>query len=312
MDILRTPDERFDGLPDWPFAPCYVEIPSGDGSRLRMHYVDEGPREAPAIVCLHGEPTWAYLYRKLVPVFVNAGFRVLAPDLIGFGRSDKPTDPAAYTYAGHVQWLSAWFRAVAVSAVTLVAHDWGGWLGLRVLAADPGRFARVVVTNTGLPVCDEPLNDTARAWFEFAIGIDVFPAGGVIQLGTTTEPPPEVIAAYDAPFPEERYKTGPRTFPLIAPKTPDDPGVAENLAAWQVLERLEIPFLTAFGDADPLNAGNDRIFQQRVPGARHQPHCIIAGGGHFIQEDRGEELATVVTRWLEAQDGAPRSGEFHR
>lgn len=298
MEILRTPDERFRGLPDWPFAPHHVDVPSGDGGALRMHYVDEGAPDAPAIVCLHGEPTWSYLYRALIPPFVAAGYRVLAPDLVGFGRSDKPTDPGVYSYARHVEWLTAWFGAVAPPSVTLLAHDWGGWLGLRVVAADPSRFARIVVTNTGLPTCDEPLNETARAWFEFAVGIDVFPAGQVIQLGTTTEPPPDVIAAYDAPFPDERYKMGPRQFPIIAPKTPTDPGVAENRAAWRVLETLETPFLTAFGDADPLNAGNDLVFQRRVPGARHQPHRIIAGGGHFIQEDRGAELAGVVIDWL--------------
>jgi haloalkane dehalogenase len=301
MEFLRTPDARFAGLPDWPFMPRYVEIPSGDGGTLRVHYVDEGSGAAPAIVCLHGEPTWSYLYRKLIPRFVAAGYRVLAPDLVGFGRSDKPVDPSVYSYARHVEWLTAWFRAVSPPTVTLLAHDWGGWLGLRVVAADPGRFARIVVTNTGLPTCDEPPNETARAWFEFALGIEVFPAGQVIQLGTTTEPPPDVIAAYDAPFPDERYKAGPRQFPVFAPKTPDDPGVAENREAWRVLERLETPFLTVFGDGDPLNEGNDRLFQQRVPGARHQPHCIIAGGGHFIQEDRAEEMAHVVVRWLREQ-----------
>ncbi len=298
MEFLRTADARFAGLPDWPFQPRYVEVPAGDSGWLQLHYVDEGPRNGPPIVCLHGEPTWSYLYRALIPVFVAAGYRALAPDLIGFGRSDKPTDPAAYTYRRHVEWLQAWFHALELSAVTLLAHDWGGWLGLRLVAAEPDRFARVVATNTGLPTCDEPPNETAQAWYAFASGAEVFPVGIVIQLGTLTDVPDAVVAAYDAPFPDEAHKTGPRQFPIIAPKAPGDVGVAENRVAWQALEGWRKPFLTVFGDGDPLNAGNERLFQDRIPGARGQPHAVMQGAGHYIQEDRGPELAEMIVRWL--------------
>lgn len=298
MNFLRTPDARFAGLPGWPFAPHYTSVPAGDGTELRVHHVDEGPRDADPIVLLHGEPSWSYLYRKLIPLLTAAGHRVLAPDLIGFGRSDKPTDPHAYSYERHVAWLAAWFRAHDLRRVTLVAHDWGGWLAMRIVAGEPGRFARVVATNTGFPTCDAPPNETAQAWFALAIGAVPFPVGDVIQLGTTSTVAADVIAGYDAPYPDESYKQGPRRFPEIAPKLPTDPGVAENRAAWRALERFERPFLTLFGDGDPLNAGNERLFQERVPGARGQPHAILRGGGHYLQEDVGEDLADAVLRWM--------------
>lgn len=299
MDFLRTPDARFAGLPGWTFEPCYAHVPAGDGTELRMHYVDEGPIRGAPLVLLHGEPTWSYLYRKMIPRFARAGHRVLAPDLIGFGRSDKPTDPAAYSYERHVAWLASWLRTLDLREVTLVAHDWGGWLGMRIVAGEPERFARVVATNTGLPTCDEPPNETARAWFAFSIGAVPFPVGDVIQLGTTTTVSDEVIAAYDAPFPDETYKQGPRRFPELAPKLPTDPGVAENRAAWRALERYDRPFLTLFGDGDPLNEGNDRLLRERIPGARGQPHAVLRGGGHYIQEDRGADLADAIVRWME-------------
>jgi haloalkane dehalogenase len=297
MRFLRTPDESFRDLPGWPFAPRYAELPSGDGDRLRVHFVDEGPREAPIVLLLHGEPSWAYLYRKMIPVLVGAGLRAVAPDLIGFGRSDKPTERSDYTYQRHVDWMRAFLAGQELRPVTLFAQDWGGLIGLRLVAEDPERFARVVVANTFLPTGDEPLGEAFDAWRRFSQEVPVFPTGRILQGATTTELPPDVVAAYEAPFPDESYKAGARQFPTLVPARPDDPAAEPNRRAWAVLERFEKPFLTAFSDADPITRGGDRIFQARVPGARGREHPTIQGAGHFLQEDRGEELGKLVAEF---------------
>ncbi|MFN3259995.1 MAG: haloalkane dehalogenase [Pikeienuella sp.] len=293
MEILRTPDERFAGLPGWSFAPHYVEI-----AGMRMHYVDEGPRDAPPVLMLHGEPTWSYLYRRMIPLFAGAGFRAVAPDLFGFGRSDKPADRAAYTYLAHVDWLKAFLAALDLRGITLICQDWGGLLGLRLVAEEGDRFARVVAANTFLPTGDEPENPAFLKWLKFSQEVPELPVGGIVQGGTARGISPEIRAAYDAPFPDERFKAGARAFPALVPITPDNPASAANRAAWAALERFEKPFLTAFSDKDAVTAGGEKPFRRRVPGAAGQPHVTIGNAGHFLQEDDGEALAAAALRFM--------------
>jgi haloalkane dehalogenase len=294
MEFLRTPDGRFVDLPGYPFAPHYVTV--GDG--LRVHYVDEGPRGAPAVLMLHGEPSWSYLYRKMIPVVAAAGHRVVAPDLVGFGRSDKPVRREDYTYQRHVDWMRAVLEALDLRGITLVCQDWGGLIGLRLVAEHPERFARVVAANTFLPTGDRPAGPAFLAWRQYSQETAHFHVGGIVRGGCVTELSPGVIAAYDAPFPDDTYTAGARQFPMLVPIAPDDPAAAPNRKAWEVLARWTRPFLTAFSDSDPVTAGADRLLQQAIPGARGQPHTTIAGAGHFLQEDKGEELADVVCRFI--------------
>ncbi|HET9623051.1 MAG TPA: haloalkane dehalogenase [Kofleriaceae bacterium] len=293
MEILRTPDERFRDLPGYPFAPHYVEV-----GGLRMHYVDEG--QGPTVLLLHGEPSWSYLYRKMIPVLTAAGLRAVAPDLIGFGRSDKPVAREAYSFQRHVDWLAAFITALDLRDVTLFGQDWGGLLGLRIATEHEARFARIVIGNTGLPTGDHTTPDAFFAWQKFSQSVPELAVGGIVRSGCKTALPPEVVAAYDAPFPDERYKAGARQFPLLVPTRPDDPASAANRAAWEVLKRWDKPFLTAFSDADPITRGGERVFHKLVPGAAGRNHPTIAGGGHFLQEDRGEELARVVADFTRA------------
>lgn len=305
MKSVRTPDDRFDDLPGYAFAPHYVTVDDGEGGTLRVHHLDEGPADAPPVLLMHGEPSWSYLYRHMIPVLVAAGHRCVAPDLVGFGRSDKPTEPGDYTYARHVEWMrQALFDRLDLRDVTFVGQDWGGLVGLRLVAAEPDRFARVVVANTGLPTGEGKPSDAFLAWQTFARETEQFPVGGIVNGGCTTDLPPEVIAAYDAPFPDDTYKAGARVFPSLVPTSPDDPARADQVAAWQVLEGFERPWLTAFSDADPITKGGDAVFLRRVPGAAGQPHTTIAGGGHFLQEDRGPELARVVADFIGATPSA--------
>jgi haloalkane dehalogenase len=307
VEILRTPDARFDGLPDYPFAPHYVEVPGPEGTILRMHAVDEGLRDAPVVLMLHGEPTWSFLYRKMIPILVGAGLRAVAPDHIGFGRSDKLADRTAYSYASHVEWTLALVAALDLRGVTLVCQDWGGPIGLSTLAAEPERFARVVAANTILPTVDPELtqgilewrSDALLDWILASQRMPHFSAGAIIAGVCKRPVAPEVVAGYDAPFPDERHLAAARHFPALIPITPGDPGAARNRATWRVLERFERPFLTAFSDGDPATRGWETIFQRRVPGARGQPHTTIANAGHFLQEDAGEELARVVIDFIE-------------
>ncbi len=295
MDLLRTPDERFENLPGYDFSPHYVEV---DG--IRIHYVDEGPRDAPVVLLMHGEPSWSYLYRRMIPLIAGAGRRVLAPDLVGFGRSDKPTRREDYTYARHLGWMTAWFDALELRDVTLFCQDWGGLLGLRMVAAAPDRFARVVAANTFLPTGNEPFPKAFKQWQEHSQKVEVFDIGAAIQMGTTLEVAPEILAAYDAPFPDESYKAGARQFPMLVPTSPDAPGAAENREAWKVLMAFERPFLCAFSDGDPITAAGAQFFPRVVPGAKGQSHVTIADGGHFLQEDQPERLAEVVNAFIDA------------
>ncbi|HEV2735944.1 MAG TPA: haloalkane dehalogenase [Longimicrobiaceae bacterium] len=293
MKVLRTPDERFAGLPDFPWAPRYTEV---DG--LRVHHVEDGPAGADPVLLLHGEPTWSYLYRHMIPVLAGAGHRAVAPDLVGFGRSDKPADRAAYSFRAHVEWMAAWIAAVDLRRITLVCQDWGSLIGLRLVGEHPDRFARVVVANGFLPTGDRRAPPVFRVWQAFARWSPWFPAGVIVQAGTVRRLAPEVRAAYDAPFPEAAYKAGARAFPLLVPLKPDDPATPANRRAWETLRAWDRPFLTAFGDRDPIFRGADRVLQREVPGAAGQPHTVLRGAGHFIQEDRGPELARVVADFV--------------
>ena len=229
MQSLRTPDERFSNLPDFPFAPHYEEIDDGDGGRLRVHYLDEGPRDGRVVLLMHGEPSWCFLYRKMIPVLVDSGFRCIAPDLVGFGRSDKPADRADYTYGRHVEWMRATlFDALDLRDATLACQDWGGLIGLRLVGEHPDRFARVVTANTFLPTGDTPPGKAFLAWQKFSQEAPEFPVGGIVNGGCATDLSPAVIAAYDAPFPDDTYKAGARQFPLLVPTSPDDPAAPAN------------------------------------------------------------------------------------
>ena len=294
MKALRTPDERFAHLPGFPWQPRYADTHDG----LRMAYLDEG--DGPTVLLLHGEPSWSYLYRTMVPVLLEAGCRVVAPDLIGFGRSDKPTEVGDYTYAGHVAWLrSVLLDTLDLQDVTLVGQDWGGLLGLRLVAENPGRFARVVAANTGLPDGLHRLPEEWWAFRNFVMRTDPLPVGFLVSAGCTTPMSPEVQAAYEAPFPDGSYQAGARAFPDLIPQDPENPATPDNQRAWEVFSQLWAkPFLCAYSDSDPITRGADKPFRDRVPGAQGQPHTTIAGAGHFLQEDAGPELATVVVDWL--------------
>jgi haloalkane dehalogenase len=306
MDVVRTPEERFTSLPGYPWSPSYLTTSDG----LRVGVLDEGPRDAQPVLLMHGEPTWSYLYRTMVPVLLDAGLRVVAPDLVGFGRSDKPVREEDYTYARHVEWMrSALFDAgpggLDLRDVVLVCQDWGGLIGLRLLAeavarGEGQRFARVVAANTGLPDGTRRLPDAWWAFHDFVQRTPDLPIGFLVRSGCAHGLADDVAAGYDAPFPSAEFKAGARRFPSLIPQTLDDPATPDNQRAWEVLRTLQTPFLTAFNDGDPITAGGERALQRDIPGAQGQPHTTIRGAGHFLQEDRGEELARVVVDWLRA------------
>lgn len=292
MLVLRTPDERFAGLADWPFAPQYQVLAMASGDPLRLHYVDEGPLDGAVVLLMHGEPSWAYLYRKIIPPLVAKGHRVIAPDLIGFGRSDKPALRTDYTYESHVAWMSEWLTALDLTDITLFCQDWGGLIGLRLVAAFPERFAGVVAANTGLPT-GNGMTEGFKSWLAFSQNAPQMPVGLIVNGGTGRDLSPAEVAAYEAPFPDETFKEGARQFPTLVPVTPEHASVAENLAAWTVLEGFDKPFLTAFSDGDAVTRGGGTTFQARVPGAKDQPHVILSGG-HFVQEDSPAEIAALL------------------
>jgi haloalkane dehalogenase len=288
MQVLRTPEERFIDLPGFPYQPNYVTVADG----LRMAYVEAGPAGGQPVVLLHGDPTWSFLYRTVIPILADAGLRVIAPDLIGFGRSDKPVDVAEHSYARHVQWVrSLAFDVLGLRGVTLVGHDWGGLIGLRLATENPDRVARVVATNTGLPTGEQQM---PAVWLRFRETVRTAPALDVARLvrsGCRSTVPPEVLAAYDAPFPDETYKAAPRAMPDLVPTTPDDPASEANRAAWQQLSTWDKPFLVAFSDSDPITSAMGPVLHRAVPGAES---VIIAGAGHFVQEDAGEQLGAAI------------------
>jgi len=330
MNVLRTPDERFANLPGYPYPPRYTEVPDGEGGQLRIHHVDVGPSDGPAVLCMHGQPTWSYLYRHMIEALTTAGLRVIAPDLVGYGRSDKPSKLEDYSYQHQVDWMTAWLLANDFPELTFVGQDWGGLIGLRMVTENPDRFARIVVANTGIPVPTGEISEERYEWIRSfradaptptlpevmaAIGSpdpaaperafahwqkwcwesEDLPVGmmiaGTIDGRTLS---PEEVAAYDAPFPGPEFKMGPRAMPSHVPTLPNDPSIPANLAAWKVLENWQKPLLCAFSDNDPVTAGADAAFKARVPGAKGQAHTTIHGGGHFLQEGRGAELAKAI------------------
>jgi haloalkane dehalogenase len=298
MKVLRTPEARFANLEGYPFAPHYSDITDADGTALRLHYVDEGPRDAAPVLLMHGEPSWSYLYRNIVADLVARGHRAIAPDLIGFGRSDKPADRGDYTYERHVAWMSQWLLGLGLKDITLFCQDWGGLIGLRLVAAFPERFAAVVVSNTGLPT-GSGMSDGFQAWLNFSQRVPELPIGFILNGGCVRDLSDAEKAAYEAPYPDESYKEGARQFPTLVPITPEHASVAENKAAWTVLERFDKPFVTAFSDADAVTAGGEKAFQARVPGAKGQPHITLQGG-HFVQEDSPAEIAALIDRLIKS------------
>ncbi len=297
MDVLRTPESRFASLPDFGFQPNYLDVAASDSDPVRMAYLDEGPRDGSPVVMLHGEPSWSYLYRTMIPPVVTAGHRALAPDLIGFGRSDKPRRREDHTYLRHVEWVTAWIEALDLRDITLFVQDWGSLIGLRIAAEQSDRVARVMVANGFLPTADRPTPMAFRAWRAFARFTPVFPAGRIVTTATTSKPSAAVKAAYDAPFPNSSFQAGPRAMPALVPTSTDDPAVPANRAAWAALGEWEKPFLCVFGRNDPILGGADKPLIAHVPGAKGQPHDRITGG-HFIQEDAGPELARRLVEWM--------------
>ena len=302
MERVRTPDARFVDLPDFPYVAKYVQVtdPTG-GPDLRIAYLDEGPTDGEVVVLLHGEPTWSYLYRFMIPGLVGARRRVIAPDLIGFGRSDKPASRHEYTYARHVEWArELLFTRLNLVDVTFFGQDWGSLVGLRLVAEHPERFARVALSNGGLPTGEERPSDAFLAWQEFSQNAPELPIGRIISGGCANRLSDEVVAAYDAPFPDESYKEGAREFPRLVPTSPEDPAHDANVAAWKVLASFTKPFLLCFSDGDPITRGGDKKFLRDVPGTKNQAHTTIEGGGHFVQEEKGSELALVINEFIDA------------
>jgi haloalkane dehalogenase len=304
MKVLRTPDSRFAALADYPFTPHYCEIENGAGPKLRMHYLDEGPRDAQPVLLLHGEPSWSYLYRHIIPQLTARGHRVLAPDLIGFGRSDKPAARGDYTFERHVDWTSAWLTSLDLKRITLFCQDWGGLIGLRLVARFPDRFSAVIAANTGLPVGGRKAPLPFRIWLAFSQWVPRLPIGGLISKGTVRGLTAAEKAAYDAPFPDESYKQGARQFPALVPITDAHASVAECKQAWTVLSQFNKPFLTAFSDRDPITRGGDAIFQAQVPGTKGQPHTTIRQAGHFLQEDQPAQIASLIDGLIKRNSAA--------
>jgi len=294
-DILRTPEARFANLPDFPWTPRYVRI-----AELRVACIDEGPRDAPVVLLMHGEPAWSFLYRKMIPVLLAAGLRVVAPDLVGFGRSDKPARRRDYSYLNHVTWMRAWLEEMDLRHITLFCQDWGSLIGLRLAAEMPKRFDRIVLANGGLPTGLEPVPRAFRIWRAFARFSPWFPIGRIVKAGCVHGLTPREVAAYDAPFPSRRYRVAARLFPGFVPTSPDDPERANNERAWAVFERWDKPFLTLFSNRDPITRGGYKVWQKRVPGAQGQPHAITRNAGHFLQEDRGPEVAAAIVVFMES------------
>jgi haloalkane dehalogenase len=299
MDVLRTPESRFENLEGYPFVANYINVTASDARPVRMHFLDEGPVDGVPIVLLHGEPTWSYLYRTMIPPLADAGCRVLAPDLIGFGRSDKPSRIEDYSYQRHVEWVTSWFEQLKLKDATLFVQDWGSLIGLRIAAEHGDRIARLVVANGFLPAGQRRASRAFFAWRAFARYSPVLPAGLLVAAGTVRRVPPKVRAGYDAPFPDKTYQAGARAFPQLVPTSPNDPALPANRAAWDALGRWEKPFLAIFGARDPILGMADRPLIKHIPGAAGQPHARI-NASHFIQEDSGPELAERVLSWQKA------------
>lgn len=295
MKFLTTPNSRFENLPDYTFQPNYTQV----GNGLQMHYIDEGPKDGEVVLCLHGEPSWSYLYRKMIPVFVAEGYRVIAPDLIGFGKSSKPIEQSDYTYLRHVNWVKTLVQNLDLQGINLFCQDWGGLIGLRILTAESDRFNRVVTANTGLPTGERGATEAFYKWQKFSQTVAVFPVGSMIQRATVSTLSDAEVAAYDAPFPDESYKAGARIFPALVPTTADNVETMNNKKTWSLLMQFEKPFLTLFSDSDPITKGGEKVLQKLIPGTKGQKHTIIEAGGHFLQDDKGEEVAALMVEFMQ-------------
>ncbi len=293
MKLLRTPDQRFDNLPEYPFRPHYADVEG-----VRIHFIDEGQSDNETVLMIHGEPSWSYLYRKMIPVIAGAGYRVIAPDLVGFGKSDKPLEMGDYTYKKHVDWMTGLLKSIDLRNITLVCQNWGGLIGLRVAAENEERFKRVCISNTGLPVGKGKPSDAFLMWRERSQTIVNFDVGQIVNAGCLNPLDHDVIEAYNAPFPDDSFKAGARIFPLLVPIAPDDPAVTANLKAWEVFAQWEKPFLTSFSDSDPITRGGDAYFRKIIPGTRGMKHVTITGAGHFVQEDKGKEWARIIVEFI--------------
>jgi haloalkane dehalogenase len=299
VNVLRTPEDRFSDLPGFDHEPRYADVPDGEGGALRMAWVEAGPADGPVALLLHGEPTWSFLYRHVMRELADAGIRAVAPDMVGFGRSDKPAAVVDHSYARHVEWMRALVLDVLdLREVTLVGQDWGGLIGLRLVAEHPDRFARVVAANTGLPTGDF---DMPEIWWQFRRAVEkaeVLDVGRLVHSGCVRGMAPEVRAAYDAPFPTEAHKAGPRAMPLLVPTRPDDPATEANRAAWAELSGWDRPFLVAFSDSDPITGAMAPILRRSIPGAGGLDHPVVEGAGHFLQEDAGDVLGRLVADFV--------------
>lgn len=295
MKVLRTPESRFEGLLDYPFSAQYVEL---SDAALRMHYVDEGPKDGAVILMLHGEPSWSYLYRYMIPVCTQAGYRVIAPDLIGFGKSDKPAAVSDYSYQSHMDWMQEFIEQLDLQEITLVCQDWGSLLGLRLAAEQQQRFARIAVGNGMLPTGDQAMPLAFKAWKAFALHSPWFPISRIVEGGSAKKFDKQLHGAYNAPFPDASFKAGARAFPKLVPTTPNDPATAANRRAWKILEQWKKPFLTTFSSGDPITRGGDVYMQKRIPGSQGQKHTTLRGG-HFLQEDSGAEFARCINQFIQ-------------
>ena len=294
MKILRTPDNRFSNLLDYPFKPNYIQL--GD---IRIHYVDEGESSKEVVLLIHGEPTWSYLYRKMVPIVSESGYRVIVPDLVGFGKSDKPIDQEDYTYEKHVGWISSFIESLDLKNINLFCQDWGGLIGLRIVSEQGYRFNRIIASNTSLPTGDFKVPKAFVNWQKFSQDTPVFNASKIVKSSCVNKISNEVQKAYDAPFPDETYKAGARRFPMLVPTSPNDPSSQPNREAWEKLKNWHKPFLTAFSDSDPITKGGDILFQKLIPGCKGISHKTIVGAGHFLQEDKGPELAQLIVDFID-------------
>ena len=294
MKILRTPDNRFLNLLDYPFKPNYIQL--GD---IRIHYVDEGESSEEVVLLIHGEPTWSYLYRKMVPIVSESGYRVIVPDLVGFGKSDKPINQEDYTYEKHVGWISSFIESLDLKNINLFCQDWGGLIGLRIVSEQGYRFNRIIASNTSLPTGDFKVPKAFFNWQKFSQDTPVFNASKIVKSSCVNKISNEVQKAYDAPFPDETYKAGARRFPMLVPTSPNDPSSQPNREAWEKLKNWHKPFLTAFSDSDPITKGGDILFQKLIPGCKGISHKTIVGAGHFLQEDKGPELAQLIVDFID-------------
>ena len=294
MKLLRTPDERFENLPDFPYKPNYLEV-----DEIRIHYVDEGPKDSTEVILLmHGEPSWSFLYRHMIPILLKTGYRTVVPDLVGFGRSDKPSEISDHTYRKHVDWMTKWLNILDLQNITLFCQDWGSLIGLRMAIENQERFKRIVLSNGGLPTGEETFPEAFLEWQEFSRTTPKFYVGRIVQGASITKLPRVAVKAYDAPFPDDSFKAGPKIMPSLVPSSPDDPEHDANKKAIELFKQWQKPFLTAFSDKDPITSGLDKFWHEIVPGAQGQNHTTINNASHFVQEDAGPELAKLIIEFI--------------